>query len=340
MSLRTLAIALAERITVPDPVLRFGVDLRVQQLARLLSEADPHETEVIAALMGAQPIVHPGATGSAWAHDLPPEFFGLILGPRRKHSCCLYDQATTLAQAEERALEVIAAGAGLADGQRILDLGCGWGPLSLWLAERFPRAEIVAVSDLPAHQAFVAAEAARRGLGGVRAVAANVADFTPDGQFDRIVAIQLFESIANWSALLARLRPWLRRGGSLFLETMAHRRRPYRFVLDGDRDWIARYFFTGGTMPSHGLIRAVDAPFSVAEEWRHSGLHFHRTATDWLARFDANRARIAPMLAATYGPAAALWERRWRLGLIATGVVFGARGGADWGISQYRLEPR
>lgn len=340
MSLRTIGIALAERVWLPDPLLRAGVELRVRQLIRRVSEADPQESRVAAALMADQPIAWPLVATNVQHHELPAEFFGLMLGPRRKYSCCLYDQGTTLEAAEERALEVAAARAGLADGQRILDLGCGWGALSLWLAERFPRAEIVAVSNLASQRRYIEAEAARRGLAGLSALTADMNDFAAPGQFDRIVSISMFESIANWPALLGRIHGWLKRDGRLFLEVFCHRERPYRFVYDDASDWIARHFFTGAIMPSHGLIHAVDAPFAVEEEWRWSGAHFRRTAMDWLARFDANQAAIAPLLAATYGRAAPMWRRRWRLFLLATAGLFGARDGTEWGVSQYRLRPR
>ncbi|MDE2581516.1 MAG: class I SAM-dependent methyltransferase [Rhodospirillales bacterium] len=341
MSLRAVAIALAERVRLPDAVMRAGIDLRVKQLARQLSAMDVHETRVIAALMEAQPIVADAAAPTAWFHALPEDFFGLMLGPRRKHSSGIYDQpTTTLAAAEERALQVAADHAGLADGQRVLDLGCGWGALSLWLAERFPNAEIVAVSNFPAHRAFILAEAARRGLSGVTALTGDISDFTPEGRFDRVVAISLFESIANWSALFGRIHGWLERDGILYLETLSHRQRPYQFRHAEGREWVARHFFAGGTMPSHGLVRAVDPPFTVEQDWRWNGTHFARTATDWLANFDAHQAAIAPLLVAAYGGAAPLWRRRWRLFLLAAAGLFGSRGGADWGVSQYRLRPR
>ena len=340
VNLRTLVAALAERVDLPDPLLRGAIALRVRQLMRRLAAADPHEDRVIAALMTGQPIAPDPGLASAQHDELPADFFALMLGPQRKYSCCLYDGASTLAEAEERALAETAAHADLRDGQRILELGCGWGALSLWLAQRFPRAEIVAVSNSVAQRAYIEAEAARRGLSGLRVLTADLNDFSAPGRFDRIVAIGMFEHIANWPALLGRIHVWLARDGLLFVHVFSHRATSYRFKLDTPRDWIARHFFISGMMPSHGLIRMVDAPFAVTEEWRWSGTHYRRTAEDWLARFDANEAAITPLLVQTYGDAAPLWRRRWRLFLLATAGLFGARDGAEWGVSHYRLRPR
>jgi len=340
MNLRSLFIAVAEQIGLPDPVLRAGIALRAAQLARRLVVAGPHEERVVAALMAGEPIARYPEAANAQHYGLPAEFFALMLGPQRKYSCCLYDRAGTLAEAEERALAETAAHADLQDGQRILDLGCGWGSLSLWLAERFPRSEIVAVANASSQHRYIEAEAARRGFSGLRVLTADMTAFVPPGRFDRIVAVELFEHMANWSALLGCIHEWLARDGRLFLHVFCHRARPYRFELDNPRDWIVRHFLAGGMMPSQGLIRTVDAPFTVEQEWRWSGMHYRRTATDWLARFDSNQAAIAPLLAAAYGPAAPLWRRRWRLFLLGTAGLFGARGGADWGVSHYRLHPR
>ena len=340
MNLRALIAAYAELVGLPDPVLRAAIALRVRQVARRLAAADPYEERVIAALMAAEPIAPEPGLANVQHYGLPAEFFALMLGPRRKYSCCLYDGATTLAAAEERALAETAAHADLRDGQRILELGCGWGALSLWLAERFPRAEIVALATSEAQRRHVAAEAARRGLGGLRVLHADLNAFDAPGKFDRIVAVELFEHLANWSALLDRIHGWLARDGELFLHVFGHRTNSYRFKLDPPRDWIVRHFFPSGIVRSQGMIRMLDAPFTVAQEWRWSGTHYRRTAEDWLARFDANAAAIAPLLVAAYGDAAPLWRRRWRIVLIATAMLFGARDGTEWGVSHYRLRPR
>lgn len=271
---------------------------------------------------------------------LPPVYFAHILGPRRKYSCCLYDGASTLAEAEEYTLAETAAHADLHDGQRVLELGCGWGSLTLWMAERFPRSDIVAVSNSRPQRAHIEAEAARRGLPNVRVVTADMNVFEADGRFDRVVSVEMFEHISNWPALLARVHGWLDRGGLLFLHVFSHRAMPYRFDHDDKADWIAQHFFTGGVMPSHGLIWELDERFVVDADWRWNGMHYRRTAEHWLANFDANAQQIGAILRQVYGNEASLWARRWRLFFLATAGLFGARGGTEWGISHYALRPR
>jgi cyclopropane-fatty-acyl-phospholipid synthase len=245
----------------------------------------------------------------------------------------------TLDQAEARALEDTAAHADLADGQRILELGCGWGSLTLFMAERYPAAAITAVSNSHAQRRHIETEAAARGLTNITVVTADMNDFAPSALFDRVVSVEMFEHMANWRALLRRIASWLAPDGRVFVHVFAHRAQPYRFDHRDPADWIAQHFFTGGIMPSHGLMRQFPECFTVEQEWRWNGRHYQRTALDWLANFDAHRARINRILAETYGAEARVWERRWRLFFLATAGLFGHAGGEEWGVSHYRLRP-
>ena len=247
--------------------------------------------------------------------------------------------AGTLAEAEEHALEATARNAGLADGQRILELGCGWGSLSLWMAARYPAAIITAVSNSHSQRAYITGEAVRRGLGNLHVVTADMNNFVPTGRHDRVVSVEMFEHMSNWRALLARLRAALVPDGRLFLHVFAHDSVPYRFRVDDRADWIARHFFTGGIMPSHGLIRQFSDVFSVEGAWRWSGRNYQQTADAWLVNFDRNADAIAEIMTETYGPDARLWQRRWRLFFLATSGLFGHGGGQPWGVSHYRLVP-
>ena len=221
-------------------------------------------------------VVHPIAEhpdeANAQHYELPPDFFQLALGPRRKYSCCLYRTGNeTLAQAEECALAETAAHADLRDGQEILELGCGWGSLSLWMAERFPNARITAVSNSRPQREFIEREAMLRQLRNLTIVTADMNDFTIPKNFDRVVSIEMFEHMANWQTLLARVRTWLKPDGRLFIHVFSHDRAPYRFDHGDANDWIAQYFFTGGIMPSRGLIHRFPDLFTVEQEWRWSG---------------------------------------------------------------------
>jgi cyclopropane-fatty-acyl-phospholipid synthase len=340
MNLVAAAASAVERFPLPDSITRAGIALLVERTSRRLGHVDPEAEREFAAAMAQYPIALNPDDANAQHYELPPEFFAHILGPRRKYSCCLYDGATTLAEAEECALAETAAHADLRDGQRVLELGCGWGSLTLWMAERFPRSEIVAVSNSRPQRAHIEAEAALRGLANVRVVTADMNVFEPDARFDRVVSVEMFEHISNWPALLARVHAWLDRRGLLFLHVFSHRAMPYRFDRDDKADWIAQHFFTGGVMPSHGLIRELDEQFVVEVDWRWNGLHYRLTAEHWLENFDANAHHIGAILRDVYGSEATLWARRWRLFFLATAGLFGARNGTEWGISQYALRPR
>ncbi|QIB33547.1 SAM-dependent methyltransferase [Ancylobacter pratisalsi] len=338
MSLIACAGRLAERLPLPDALTRMGIERLVDRTRRALSALPEDEERRFAEAMAQRPIAEHPERANDQHYELPPEFFALTLGPRRKYSCCLYGQgAQTLEAAERRALEVSVDHAALADGQSILELGCGWGSLTLFMAERFPAAHIVAVSNSAPQRAFIESEARARGFGNVTVVTADMNAFQTEAVFDRIVSVEMFEHMANWRALLARARGWLRPDGRLFLHVFTHRRTPYRFDHGDEADWIAQHFFTGGIMPSEGLVRCFADTFVVEESWRWSGSNYARTAQDWLANFDANRARIDEVLKQVYGTDAALWRRRWRLFYLATAGLFGHRDGEEWGVTHYRL---
>jgi cyclopropane-fatty-acyl-phospholipid synthase len=340
MSLIASAIGVVERAPLPDPLTKFGVGLLIARSARLRAATPESEERDFAAAMARYPIAEHTQAANDQHYELPPEFFAATLGPRRKYSCCLYETAdANLAQAEIRALEETAAHADLANGQRILELGCGWGSLTLFMAERYPQAAITAVSNSQAQRRYIEAEAMARQLRNVTVTTADMNDFAPAGTFERVVSVEMFEHMANWRGLLGRIRTWLAPRGRLFVHVFAHCARPYRFDHHDPADWIAQHFFTGGIMPSHGLIRQFPDCFSVEAEWRWNGRHYQRTARDWLANFDANRTEIDRLLAATYGADAALWRRRWRLFYLATAGLFGHRDGEEWGVSHYRLRP-
>lgn len=340
MSLVAAAVTAAERMPLPDSVMRAGIAALVGRTARRLRSAPAESERAFAEAMRSHPIALFPVDANAQHYEVPPGFFEKVLGPRLKYSCCLYPEAgTTLAQAEELALAETAAHADLADGQDILELGCGWGSLTLWMAERFPAARITAVSNSAPQREHIEAQAAQRGLLNVEVITADMNRFATERRFDRVVSVEMFEHMSNWPQLLANIHGWLRPDGRLFLHVFSHEATPYRFDHTDRADWIAQHFFTGGIMPSHNLIRHVAEPFALEAEWRWSGTHYERTALDWIARFDANAEAIEPVLRATYGADWQLWRRRWRLFFLATAGLFGARGGQEWGVSHYRLRP-
>jgi cyclopropane-fatty-acyl-phospholipid synthase len=333
------AIGAAERAPLPDSMTQAGISWLVAQSRRRLAAA-PANDRAFAAGRASFPIAEHTQAANAQHYELPAEFFAHALGPNEKYSCCFYeDGARNLGEAEVSALETTVRRAELSDGQRILELGCGWGSLSLFMAARYPAARIIAVSNSANQRAFVEGEAARRNLGNLTVVTADMNAFATAERFDRIVSVEMFEHMSNWRALLTRLRGWLAPDGALFIHIFTHRTGAYRFDHGDRSDWIAQHFFTGGVMPSQGLIRQFPDLFAVEQEWRWSGANYQRTALDWLANFDARQDEIDVILSEVYGAEAKLWRRRWRLFFLATAGLFGDSAGAEWGVGHYQLRP-
>ena len=340
MSLIAATIDAFEGAPLPDAMRRAAIDLLVANARRQLSAAGPDADAVFARGMAQRPIAEHAEAANAQHYELPAEFFLNCLGPQLKYSSALYrDRGDTLAEAEEHGLRETAAHADLADGQRILELGCGWGSLSLWMAKAFPNARITAVSNSASQRAFILARAQERGLGNLEVVTCDMNVFETGERFDRVVSVEMFEHMANWRALLARVRTWLKPDGRLFIHVFTHKTTPYRFDAADEADWIGKYFFTGGVMPSHGLITHFPDLFTLEQDWRWNGVHYQKTALHWLENYDRNIATIRPVLRQVYGDKAVLWHRRWRLFFLATAGLFGHRGGAEWGVSHYRLKP-
>jgi cyclopropane-fatty-acyl-phospholipid synthase len=345
MTLTEMAGQAVERAPIPDPITRLGIGMLVARARRRLATGAPDTEAAFAREMGAHPIAENTAEANAQHYEVPAEFFRRVLGPRLKYSSCLYaGPATTLAEAEDAALAETGLHADLADGQDVLELGCGWGSLSLWMAERYPASRITSVSNSGSQRESIEAAARARGLSNLRVITKDMNDFHPSevqtgGGFDRVVSVEMFEHMANWPALLDRVAGALRPDGRLFLHVFSHRDTPYRFDMADKADWIAQHFFTGGIMPSHGLIRRVTNRLAVEAEWRWSGDHYRRTALDWLANFDAQGPDIDRILRAVYGADAGVWKRRWRVFFLATAGLFGDSGGSVWGVSHYRLKP-
>lgn len=341
MSLVVTAItAGAERLPLPDAALRFGVDQLVGRTSRKLAGGARVPDRDFAQAMDRWPIAVHTDEANEQHYEVPPAFFELALGPRRKYSCCLYPEAdTTLEQAEIAALEETCTHAMLEDGQSVLELGCGWGSLSLFMAERYPNSRIVSVSNSSPQRLHIETQIAKRGITNLTIVTADMNAFVPDASFDRIVSVEMFEHMSNWRELLQRARSWLTDDGRMFIHVFSHRDSAYRFDHADKSDWIAQHFFTGGVMPSHGLVRQFEDSFIVEQDWRWNGRHYQRTALDWLRNFDANRDAIRAIFQETYGKDAALWMRRWRLFFLATAGLFGHGDGTEWAVSHYLLRP-
>ncbi len=331
---------LAEKAPTPDPLARAAIGLLVATQRRKLAHIPVHAERDFARDMAERPIAEHTRAANEQHYEVPAAFFQACLGPRLKYSSCLYRTGKeTLADAEEIALTETCEHAKLEDGQHILELGCGWGSLSLWMAQHYRNARITAVSNSASQRAFINARACELGVTNLTVITCDMNDFSIDQTFDRIVSVEMFEHMANWRGLLERTRAWLKPEGRLFLHVFSHVAAPYRFEVTDKNDWIAQHFFTGGVMPSHNLIRGFSDLYAVEQDWRWSGAHYERTALQWLENFDARQHVIWPALVETYGADAKLWKRRWRLFFLATAGLFGDRRGAEWGVSHHLLKP-
>ena len=341
MTLTEHAVRIGDTVDLPDVLTKLGIHYLCMRSERNLSAAPPDATAAFARAMDGLPIAMHTDDANAQHYEVPAEFFAQVLGPRRKYSSCFYATGgENLAQAEEAALSQSCEFAQLADGQEILELGCGWGSLTLWMAQHYPRARITAVSNSASQRAYINEQARRLGLANVSVVTADMNVFAPAGQqFDRIVSVEMFEHMANWHALLQRACVWLAPEGRMFVHVFTHAETPYRFDHADKSDWIANYFFTGGIMPSRALMGAFADCFHVEAERQWSGAHYRRTAMDWLKNYDRNGTAIAPMLRETYGADWRIWRRRWRLFFLATAGMFGYGSGNPWGVTHYRLKP-
>jgi cyclopropane-fatty-acyl-phospholipid synthase len=341
MTLVSTALQAFEGAPLPDPVRKAAIQVLVAGARRQAAQAGAEADAAFARQMAERPIAEHADAANEQHYEVPAAFFQACLGPRLKYSSCLYAPGDTLGQAEDRALAETVAHADLQDGQRILELGCGWGSLSLWMARTLPGARITSVSNSASQGEFIRARAAAEGLTNLTVITADMNDFTPPdaGRYDRVVSVEMFEHMANWRALLGRVKTWLKPDGRLFIHIFTHRTGPYRFDVEDQADWIAQHFFAGGVMPSHNLMRQFPDIFTVEEDWRWSGAHYQKTALHWLENYDRNIAAIRPVLRAVYGDKAVLWRRRWRLFFLATAGLFGHRGGQEWGVSHYRLKP-
>jgi cyclopropane-fatty-acyl-phospholipid synthase len=337
-------LQLVERGVVPDPWVRAGIRVLLRErLAQLRVDDVEHSAELaerFVASMDAAPVALLPERANEQHYEVPAEFYAAVLGPRRKYSCCYWPAGIdTLAAAEEAALAVTCDRAGIAEGQRVLELGCGWGSLSLWMAERYRASDILAVSNSHSQRAYIEQRAAELGLGNLRVVTADMNAFATDERFDRVVSVEMFEHMRNWRELFRRIYGWLIPGGRFFLHVFCHRTTPYPYEDHGPGDWMSRTFFSGGMMPSDDLALRLQDPLRVVQRWRWNGRHYERTLREWLALMDAHEATVRPILARAYGHAdVARWWVRWRLFFLACAELFGYRGGREWWVSHTLLE--
>jgi cyclopropane-fatty-acyl-phospholipid synthase len=324
---------------------RFGIRRlcadRLKPFRRLSAEEAKRENQRYVESLKKSPLAKNTDDANRQHYELPPEFFEKVLGKNLKYSSGFWPaNCRSLEESETAALEETCERAELKDGQRILELGCGWGSLSLTMAARYPKSSIVSISNSAPQRKFIEKKAHEKGLTNLRVLTRNMIDVTSleteFPPFDRVVSVEMFEHMMNYELLLERISRWLKPDGKLFVHIFTHRNFSYPFETEGDDNWMGKYFFTGGQMPSHGLLREFQKHLSLEKDWLWDGTHYERTSRAWLENMDRQRNDILPVFNQVYGAAEAKrWFQRWRIFFMACEVLFGYKQGSEWGVSHY-----
>ena len=339
------AMQLMERGVVPTPVIRFGIRRLLRDRLREQAElcGGDHEEALAGWVrsMRESDVALVPEKANEQHYEVPAAFFEAVLGPNLKYSSAYYETGEeSLAQAEEAMLALTCEHAELRDGQDVLELGCGWGSLTLWMAQRYPNSRITAVSNSAPQREFIERRAHERGLTNLRVLTRDMNAFKCADRFDRVVSVEMFEHMRNWEALMDRVAGWLRPEGKLFLHVFAHNHYAYAFEERDDSDWMSRWFFSGGMMPSVDLPDRLETSLETENRWVISGEHYARTSEHWLENLEAAKSRLWPLLNETYEGQAGIWYQRWRVFFLACAELFGFRDGKEWVVAHHLLRPR
>ncbi|MGB1254849.1 MAG: SAM-dependent methyltransferase [Thiolinea sp.] len=331
---------------VPDKAIRHGIRRLLAQRLTEINAGDcekmaRYQQDFVSAMRDAAIAVVPEKANEQH-YEVPAAFFAKALGPHRKYSCCYWPEGTTsLAAAEKAGLEQTCEHADLQDGQRILELGCGWGSLTLWMAQHYPDSHITAVSNSHSQRQYIETQAAERGLDNLRVITCDMNDFDTNHEFDRVVSVEMFEHMRNWESLYRKVSQWLTHDGKYFKHIFVHRATPYLFEDKDANDWMSRHFFSGGMMPSDDLPLYFQDDLRLEQQWRWQGQHYEKTCNAWLAEVDAQETEVRAILAATYGREdTQIWWMRWRIFFMACAELFAYNNGQEWYISHYLFSKR
>jgi len=344
------ALKLVDKGLVPLPLLKFGVRRLLVQRLEDEAKRPTSSTDSWIREMESGPVADVPEKANEQHYEVPPGFCLKSLGPHLKYSSCYFDRGDEdLGTAEARMLELTCERAELVDGQAILEMGCGWGSLTLWMAAKYPNSTITGVSNSAPQRRFILNCARERGLTNVEVITADMNAFDalqgrPEGfRFDRIVSVEMFEHMRNWPELLTRARGWLDDAGRMFIHVFTHKSLNYPFEVRDETDWMSEHFFSGGMMPADDLLVALtereSLPFTVEQHDVVNGRHYSRTAKLWRENLENRKRAVMPVLRDTYGASAGTWFQRWRIFFLACEELFGFREGSEWAVSHYRLAP-
>jgi cyclopropane-fatty-acyl-phospholipid synthase len=346
MTTSNSALKFAERGLIPDTLVRKGIQNLVKTRLKEISASDceagmAHLTQFVTA-MNQSKIAEVPELANAQHYELPAEFFHLCLGKNRKYSSSFWMPDTkTLDEAEHLALQQTCDHADLQDDQQILELGCGWGSLSLWMAEKFPKSVITGISNSNSQREYIMATAKARGLSNLNIITADMNSFEAPATYDRIISVEMFEHMRNWQTLYAKVARWLKPTGKFFKHIFVHRNTPYLFKVQSDEDWMSQFFFSGGMMPSDDLPLHFQGDLALKQRWRWNGTHYEKTANAWLQNMDVNKDAITPILANAYGTEnVEMWRNRWRMFYMACAELFGYNNGQEWWVTHYLFEKK
>ncbi|MDF0376829.1 cyclopropane-fatty-acyl-phospholipid synthase family protein [Methylophilus sp. YYY-1] len=342
----TFALKLAEKGYLSDALIRKGIQRLCKSRLEEISEQDCEQAQsslvqFVQAMAQAEIAPLP-EKANAQHYEVPANFYQYCLGRNRKYSSCFWLPDTrTLDEAEQLALTQTCAHAQLQDGQHILELGCGWGSLTLWMASHYPQAQITGVSNSASQREYIMSQAKARGLSNIHIITADMNVFDTEQTYDRIVSVEMFEHMRNYQVLYGKVARWLKPGGLFFKHIFVHRYTPYAFDVKAEDDWMSQYFFSGGMMPSDDLPLYFQDDLKLVDKWRWDGTHYEKTANAWLQLMDKNHQALTPVLASIYGQAdAEMWRQRWRIFFMACAELFGYNHGQTWWVSHYLFAKR
>lgn len=342
----SLAVNLAEKAYIPDPLIRMKIRRllreRVQALYKGGAERAYSRFETFKTYLSTGDISEHSEASKRQHYELPAEFFAAVFGKHVKYSSGYWpSEDTTLDESEDRMLELTCERAELEDGQDILELGCGWGSLTLWMAEKYPNSKITAVSNAEGQKAWIHKAAKQRGLSNIEVITSDIAELELEGSFDRVVSVEMFEHLRNYKALLKKISALLKDDGLLFVHVFCHREYGYRFESAGEDNWMGKYFFSGGVMPSDQLFFQFQDDLVMQKHWIVNGVHYAKTCRAVLDNIDAKKEELLELFKRTYGnQEAERWFQRWRIFFMAYEETFRFRNGEEWWVSHNLMRKR